>query len=187
VSRGGKIKDITGQSLGRLTAIRCVGMNKHKAIWLCLCSCDGKEIEVVSGQLVGGHTKSCGCLQRATVKAANFKHGHARRGVTTPTYSTWTGMINRCTNPSQAEWYCYGGANPPVVICERWRGEHGFENFLADMGERPEGATLGRFGDLGNYEPNNCAWQTPREQAADRKKHYLLLSDGRKYAKRQAA
>lgn len=40
-----------------------------------------------------------------------------------------------------------------------------FSNFLADMGERPEGKTLGRIGDIGDYEPGNCEWQTTAEQA----------------------
>jgi hypothetical protein len=61
-------------------------------------------------------------------------------------------------------WMSYGGANPPVIICDRWQGEHGVENFIADMGERPEGTTLGRFGDVGDYEPGNVSWQTWKEQ-----------------------
>lgn len=44
-----------------------------------------------------------------------------------------------------------------------------FENFLADMGSRPEGTTLGRFGDIGNYEPGNCEWQTPKQQGAEQR------------------
>lgn len=53
-----------------------------------------------------------------------------------------------------------------VDVCVRW---HKFENFLSDMGERPEGTTLGRFGDVGNYEPGNCKWMTWAEQLANRR------------------
>lgn len=38
------------------------------------------------------------------------------------------------------------------------------------MGDRPEGTTLGRFGDTGNYEPGNVAWMTVEEQAAEQAK-----------------
>ena len=61
----------------------------------------------------------------------------------------------------------YGGKG--IKICERWLGERGFENFLADLGERPAGTTLGRFGDIGNYELGNVAWQTKSEQVAEQK------------------
>ena len=79
-------------------------------------------------------------------------------------------MRYRCLNPNSIGWPKYGGANPPVTIYQSWLGEDGFNNFLADIGERPPGTTLGRFLDTGNYEPGNVAWQTPAEQAAEQKK-----------------
>jgi len=64
-----------------------------------------------------------------------------------------------------------------VTICDRWRGEHGFKNFLTDMGKRPKGTTLGRFRDTGDYRQGNCAWQTSTEQGAEkRKKNMSTLS-----------
>jgi hypothetical protein len=75
-------------------------------------------------------------------------------------------MNERCTNPNHVRFEKYGGADPPVTVCDRWRGEHGFENFLADMGSRPAGKTLDRYPDpAGNYEPGNCRWATLKEQA----------------------
>jgi hypothetical protein len=58
----------------------------------------------------------------------------------------------------------YGGKG--ITVCDRWLS---FENFLEDMGERPAGTTLGRFGDIGNYEPGNVAWQTWAEQISNRR------------------
>jgi hypothetical protein len=69
-------------------------------------------------------------------------------------------MKARCLNPSSKRWLHYGGAG--VKVCERWML---FSHFLADMGDRPAGTTLGRLGDQGNYEPGNCQWQTTKEQA----------------------
>ena len=68
-------------------------------------------------------------------------------------------MRDRCSNPNSTRFEHYGGKG--VKVCSRWDS---FENFLADMGERPKGTTLGRYADTGNYEPGNCAWQTAKEQ-----------------------
>jgi hypothetical protein len=87
------------------------------------------------------------------------KHGHATNGWS-PTYRSWISMRDRCRNPKNHRFAHYGQRG--VTVCSRWDN---FEVFLADMGERPEGTTLGRFNDVGNYEPNNCAWQTASQQA----------------------
>jgi hypothetical protein len=73
-------------------------------------------------------------------------------------------MIQRCTNPKKKCFATYGGQG--ILVCDRWLS---FDTFLADLGERPTGTTLGRFGDVGNYEPGNVAWQTWTEQAANRR------------------
>jgi hypothetical protein len=113
---------------------------------------------------------------RAWHSNPNFKphltHGRSHD----PIYFCWASMIQRCTNANHGAWVNYGGANPPVRVCERWRGKHGFENFLTDMGERPAGTTLGRYLDIGNYEKRNCEWQTDADQIAERKgKRAMLL------------
>jgi hypothetical protein len=74
-------------------------------------------------------------------------------------------MKQRCNNLNHVAYHRYGGAG--VKVCERWNNS--FENFLADMGERPEGKTLDRFPNaFGNYEPGNCRWATPVEQEANK-------------------
>ena len=90
----------------------------------------------------------------------NTKHGHSTGGYITPTYRSWSSMKDRCCNPQHHAFNRYGGAG--VQVCERWLS---FPNFLADMGDRPAGTSLGRIGDVGNYEPGNCQWQTDKEQA----------------------
>lgn len=87
------------------------------------------------------------------------RHGHKVGGIESPTYRSWRSMRTRCFNPNHLAYSRYGGAG--VTVCERWES---FDNFLADMGERPPGTSLGRHNDVGNYQPGNCSWQTPKEQ-----------------------
>lgn len=75
-------------------------------------------------------------------------------------------MQRRCRNPNATRYERYGGRG--IKVCERWKGEDGFANFLADMGERPDGKTLDRVNNDGNYEPSNCRWATPLEQGANK-------------------
>lgn len=54
--------DITGKRFGTLTAIKMVkkGDASHTEEWLCKCDCGATQI-VNKGNLISGHTKSCGC------------------------------------------------------------------------------------------------------------------------------
>jgi len=77
----------------------------------------------------------------------NTKHGYSPRKKRTPTYRTWLSMMTRCMNANSNDYKrWYGGRG--ITVCKRWKK---FENFLADMGERPEGKTLDRKNPNGNY------------------------------------
>lgn len=101
---------------------------------------------------------------------ARVRHGHTIGGTYTPTYHSWQAMLARCR-------YLERDANNKHVgrgigVCERWRS---FENFLADMGERPLGTTLDRINNDESYTPGNCRWATPREQARNRRNARLTF------------
>jgi hypothetical protein len=105
-------------------------------------------------------------------KATALTHGHSARGRWSPTYYSWAGMIQRCTNPARINWQDYGGRG--IHVCERWRN---FAAFLADMGERPAGTSLERNDPQGHYEPGNCCWATRRQQARNRRSTKLTADD----------
>ena len=92
-----------------------------------------------------------------------------------PLHGTWKQMLYRCTDKKRKDWKSYGAIG--VRVCSRWSDpEHGYDNFVADMGPKPTPQhTLGRFGDIGNYEPGNCAWQTWAEQGMEKRKNNALL------------
>jgi hypothetical protein len=164
-------ENLIGSVFGRLTVLhrtRKITKSRH-ARWLCHCSC-GREITATSNNLRYGAIRSCGCLRKELTSqrfAAVFTHGHTRHGRNSPTYRSWRSMINRCTLKKFSRYSFYGGASPPVRICARWLDS--FQAFLEDLGERPEGTTLGRFGDSGNYEPGNAIWMTRKEQEIHRR------------------
>jgi hypothetical protein len=177
----GKLVSLVGQRFGRLLVKEFSGLDASgRSLWLCVCN-DGNEIVAKSGLLRRGSTQSCGCLRKEVVVAngrrgatkitgernGGFKHGATANNSITSEYQSWRSMISRCTNPRTINYLYYGGRG--ITICERWQGEHGFENFLADMGPRPEGQTIDRKEVKGNYEPGNCRWATPKEQIDNRR------------------
>ena len=84
-----------------------------------------------------------------------------------PGYRAWTKMKRRCTRPNEQAWESYGGRG--ITICDRWLNS--FENFIADMGEKPfKGAEIDRIDVNGNYEPDNCRWVTKTQNCENRRK-----------------
>ena len=104
----------------------------------------------------------------------NVKHGHAAGGKVSPTYATWAGMVARCTNTNMPRFDDYGGRG--ITLCARWLY---FENFLEDMGERPDGMTLERENNDKGYEPGNCRWATPQEQARNQRSNRQITALGK--------
>jgi hypothetical protein len=93
------------------------------------------------------------------------RHGHRSAKSSSPEYMVWSGMIKRCTEPRNAAWPNYGARG--ITVCERWLKS--FNAFLEDMGKRPDGYSLDRIDNAGNYEPSNCRWTTKENQSRDRR------------------
>ena len=90
-----------------------------------------------------------------------------------PLYSTWRSMRSRCYNSNQPAYKWYGAKG--IKICDRWLGDSGFENFVEDMGKRPEGHTLDRIDNDGDYSPENCRWADKHTQGANRRNSRELV------------
>lgn len=145
----------TGDRFQRLTILneeKQIGKNRY---FKCRCDCGNITIKRLSNIKNDG-IKSCGCI----LKEINIKHKHSTNNKNTITYNSWRCMKQRCKNPNAIDYKDYGGRG--ITICERWLNS--FQNFLEDMGERPEDKTLDRINNNGNYELSNCRWATHKQQ-----------------------
>ena len=182
--------DLSGRRFGRLIAIERVGRKiapngTRQTMWRCKCDC-GNETTVKYIALTSGNTCSCGCWEQenreSMIKIAQTNN---RKSVskdfigaleTHPLYKTWKSMLMRCNNPNVRGYKHYGGRG--IKVCDRWSGDLGFENFVNDMGERPDGTTLDRVDVNGHYEPSNCRWATAEQQMNNRTDNSCITLNG---------
>lgn len=166
--------NLLGKRFGRWTVLTNPEKRKNQLYSLCRCDC-GTEKEVNAYSLVAGRTQSCGCLIVEATIERSTTHGHSPIKGPSRTYRSWYAMKNRCYNPNQHNYASYGGRG--IKVCDRWL--ESFDNFLADMGERPEGKTLDRREADKDYTPENCKWSTGEEQAANRQDSIRVFYEGK--------
>jgi hypothetical protein len=166
------IKDMTGQRFGRLVVLRQHperSPSDRTVRWVCQCDCG--NVAVRHGTtLRKGEAVSCNCRQREVGPETRI-HGKSNTSI----YNIWQGMLSRCEDLKDRSYPRYGGRG--ISVCERW---HEFANFYADMGDKPSGKTLDRINNDGNYEPGNCRWATPAEQARNTRRNVFVEFAGRR-------
>lgn len=173
----GKLKDLSNQRFGRLVAIKQVNLEHRRIYWKCICDCENKVI-IRSDGLIGGGSKSCGCLRKENLLKAITTHGQSK----TRFYHIWESMYGRCINKNDHVYKYYGGRG--IKIYDRWLK---FENFRDDMyksylehvkefGEKE--TTIDRKDCDGNYESKNCRWATWKEQLNNTRRNKFLTYNG---------
>lgn len=91
-----------------------------------------------------------------------MKNREDHKGRQRSEYKIWAGIIQRCRNPKNPNYFRYGGNG--IDICDEWRDS--FPAFLAAVGTRPSSAhSIDRINNATGYAPGNVRWTTPREQA----------------------
>lgn len=166
-------RDLTNLSFGHWTVTRrAADYRPGIVMWECRCVC-GATKAVRACTLISGKSTNCGCVmaKNTSARCRGVAITHGMRNA--PVYYIWRSMLQRCTNPRNRGFHRYGGRG--IGVCERWRK---FENFFADMGDRPDGMTLERINNSLGYSPENCTWATRSENNNNRGSCVLISHDG---------
>lgn len=161
---------------GRLTVVRQAddyispGGTRYKK-WECVCDC-GNTVTVFASNLKQGATTSCGCRVKEIAAVLNATHNESA----TRLYDIWHTMKQRCGNPNATAYERYGGTG--ITIYREWNTYENFAKWATDNGYQDD-LTLDRIDGSKGYEPSNCRWATPKEQARNRKSNRLIIYNGK--------
>ena len=151
--------DLVGKTFGQLLVIRELPeRDKHnKIVWECRCSCGNLTKD--TAQNLRKRRKSCGC--------AYVKHGFAKQSGNGH-YFRWQNIKARCSNPKAPNYHRYGGRG--ITMYGPWVDDFlSFKTWIDDnLGPCPEGHSLDRIDNGGNYEPGNLRWATCVQQNANK-------------------
>ena len=167
------IKDLSGQRFGMLQVLALVerdySANNH--LYRLACDCGSVIERRIKPIAYGKSTISCGCYASASLAKRNTTHGLSKTHAAE--YKIWKDMRGRCERPTSSDFADYGGRG--IKVCARWAD---FAAFVEDMGTRPAGMSIDRIDVNGDYEPANCRWATPVQQANNKRSNRLLTYNG---------
>ena len=173
----GKLKDLTGEKIGRLTVVARAPNRGKRVYWRCVCEC-GKQVEVRADMLCDGRQKSCGCYGREMARERALKpsfrnttHGMSH----TRLYTIHCGMMTRCYNKNHMHYRHYGGRG--ISVCEEWKKFENFSQWASESGYA-DGLSIERIDNDGNYCPENCTWIPINDQPKHRRNNTFITVDG---------
>jgi len=150
--------------------VRKTRAGRYKML-VCLCDC-GNISTPKRDVIEKGKVRSCGCLSAKATVERQTTHGMTD----TTTYRSWCAMLSRCRNPRDKKFPVYGGRG--ITVAPEWMN---FNSFLSDMGVRPEGTSIDRIDNNGNYEPSNCRWATPKQQMNNMSRCKMVEVNGERF------
>lgn len=165
----GKKVEMIGKRFGRWVVLERHSTNKNGTIRY-LCKCDCGVVKDVSGVLLrNGQSSSCGCYNKEIISNPNRVRG-------TKLYGLYLAIKRRCCNPKCKEYKNYGGRG--IRMCDEWsNGFFKFKEWALKNGYK-SGLWIDRINNDGNYEPSNCRWATPKEQANNKRTNHLFTYNG---------
>ncbi len=153
-----------GQLINDWTVIRLIGVIGRTRKYQVLCQCGNERVKN-STQIY--KTKCCNeCSRKKQTLQGGTRRTHGCCSIDSPyykTYMAWHYMHRRCEGKTSKEKKNY--VDRGITICERWHRNTGsFENFLLDMGKKPDNASLDRINNNKGYDPDNCRWGSIKDQ-----------------------
>lgn len=176
-----KITNSIGMKFGKLTIIGVSHKNgSGKNYAKCKCEC-GNIIDVLPNSLFNNQSKSCGCSKsnnsilanNKSTSSGNYKDGRTKHLL----YGTWHQMINRCENPKSKHYDRYGGRG--IKVCDEWHDFWSFVKWSESVGGRPNGYTIDRIDNDGNYCPENCRWADWETQTSNKSSNRYITYNGK--------
>lgn len=178
-------ENIIGKQFRQLTVLEISHYNKHGCAYVrCKCTC-GNYTVVNYRSLLIGCTASCGCLKRSRAKNAIYQHY-------TALWNIWYGMKRRCYCENAPEYHNYGEKG--ISVCDEWRNDfmafydwsikNGYEG---TRNGNKDFVTIDRIDVNGNYEPSNCRWATPKQQALNKRNNCYVNLNGERVTIKEAA